>query len=139
MSLRWFGGPAASAFAAWSGRVGKSPVLAPVTVLGDVGQFVPDRVGELGAQPVPLFWSEIHRTRVHACGWFDPERPLVAAEEGTPDHSSVLVSRDAADRVRGVVGWNACGTASIRRWPRLRTPPLATRAAWSPPWPNSPT
>ena len=69
--------------------------------------------GELGSQPVPLFWSEVHGTRIHAYGWFEPERPLVAAEgysaaasaDGTAP--AVLLSRDAADGVRGAVGWNA--------------------------------
>ena len=58
--------------------------------------------GELGARPVPLFWSELHGTRINAFGWFDPSLPLVALDGG-----AVLVSRDASDRVHGAVGWNA--------------------------------
>jgi NADPH-dependent 2,4-dienoyl-CoA reductase/sulfur reductase-like enzyme len=52
--------------------------------------------------PVPLFWSEIHGTRINAYGWFDPARPL--SSDAT---TAVLTSRDAGDHVRGVVGWNA--------------------------------
>ena len=63
--------------------------------------------GELGSQPVPLFWSEVHGTRIHAYGWFDPERPLVAADGGSAEIASVLLSRDDAAGVRGAVGWNA--------------------------------
>jgi NADPH-dependent 2,4-dienoyl-CoA reductase/sulfur reductase-like enzyme len=65
--------------------------------------------GELGSQPVPLFWSEVHGTRIHAYGWFDPERPLVATDDTDADatDSAVLLSRDAAGQVRGAVGWNA--------------------------------
>ena len=63
--------------------------------------------GELGSQPVPLFWSEIHGTRIHAYGWFDDDRPLVAADGGSAEDAAVLLSRDSADRVRGAVGWNA--------------------------------
>jgi NADPH-dependent 2,4-dienoyl-CoA reductase/sulfur reductase-like enzyme len=63
--------------------------------------------GELGSQPAPLFWSEVHGTRIHAYGWFDPARPLVAAEGDSADKAAVLLSRDATDQVRGAVGWNA--------------------------------
>lgn len=58
--------------------------------------------GELGSRPVPLFWSELHGTRITAFGWFDPELQLVPFDDGP-----VLVSRDAAGRVHGAVGWNA--------------------------------
>lgn len=56
--------------------------------------------------PVPLFWSEIHGTRIHAYGWFDPSRPLTSsAEPGAA--STVYTQRSANGSVRGVVGWNA--------------------------------
>lgn len=57
--------------------------------------------------PIPLFWSEVHGTRIHAYGWFDPRRPL---EDATPPDESrgrVLSHRDAHGDVRGVVGWDA--------------------------------
>jgi len=57
--------------------------------------------GEPASQPVPLFWSELHGTRINAYGWFDPEIPLVPF-----DNPNVLVSRDG-DRVHGAVGWGA--------------------------------
>ncbi len=63
--------------------------------------------GELGSQPIPLFWSEVHGTRIHAYGWFDPERPLVSEPADSTADAALLASRDAEDRVRGVVGWNA--------------------------------
>lgn len=58
--------------------------------------------GATGGRPVPLFWSEVHGTRINAYGWFDPAVPLV----GEPD-AAVLTSTDTEGRVRGVVGWNA--------------------------------
>ncbi|HEY5320441.1 MAG TPA: FAD/NAD(P)-binding oxidoreductase [Galbitalea sp.] len=68
--------------------------------------------GELGTQPAPLFWSEVHGAKIHAYGWFDPTRPLVAApgnpaDSDSADNATVLLSRDADDQVRGAVGWNA--------------------------------
>jgi len=63
--------------------------------------------GETGSRPVPLFWSELHGTRINAFGWFDPELPLVPFVGGAEPHPTVLVSRDAADRVHGAIGWNA--------------------------------
>jgi NADPH-dependent 2,4-dienoyl-CoA reductase/sulfur reductase-like enzyme len=63
--------------------------------------------GELGSQPVPLFWSEIHGARIHAFGWFDPAHPLVAADGESADASAVLLSRGTNGEVRGAVGWNA--------------------------------
>ncbi len=54
-------------------------------------------------RPVPLFWSEIHGTRINAYGWFDPGFPLSAATPGR----SVLTSSDPEGEVHGVVGWNA--------------------------------
>ncbi len=63
--------------------------------------------GELASQPAPLFWSEVHGARIHAYGWFDPGRPLVAAQGGSVDDAAVLLSRDSIDQVRGAVGWNA--------------------------------
>ncbi|MDP9026458.1 MAG: NAD(P)/FAD-dependent oxidoreductase [Actinomycetota bacterium] len=64
--------------------------------------------GELGSQPVPMFWSQVHGARIHAYGWFDPERQLVAAEDGSTDETAaVLLSRDSSGQVRGAVGWNA--------------------------------
>ncbi len=83
--------------------------------------------GEVGAPPVPLFWSEVHGTRIHAYGWFDPERPLVAADGDSADVAPVLLSRDAAARVRGAVGWNASprdfrtARAAVLRVPELTT------------------
>lgn len=63
--------------------------------------------GELGSQPVPFFWSEMHGVRINAFGWFDPERLLVAAEGESIDDAALLFSRDASNQVRGAVGWNA--------------------------------
>ena len=57
-------------------------------------------------RPVPLFWSEIHHTRIHAYGWFAPERALTGITEAD-GRISVYGSRDAEGRVHGVVGWNA--------------------------------
>jgi len=59
--------------------------------------------GEAGTRPVPLFWSELHGTRINAFGWFDPGLPLAPFDDG----DAVLVSRDDAGRVHGAVGWNA--------------------------------
>ena len=62
---------------------------------------------EPAARPVPLFWSELHGTRINAFGWFDPTLPLVSAPGvGDPD-PTVLVSLDDTGRVHGAVGWNA--------------------------------
>lgn len=58
--------------------------------------------GEQGSRPVPLFWSELHGTRINAFGWFDPALELVPLDDG-----AVLVSRDDAQRIHGAVGWNA--------------------------------
>lgn len=58
--------------------------------------------GQTAPWPVPLFWSELHGTRINAFGWFDTAIPLVPV-----DDTAVLVSRDVTDRVRGAVGWNA--------------------------------
>lgn len=63
--------------------------------------------GEAATQPVPLFWSEIHGTRIHAFGWFDPAIPLVGLTAAPDAHGTVFASTDAAGRTRGVVGWNA--------------------------------
>lgn len=63
--------------------------------------------GELGSQPVPFFWSEIHGVRINAFGWFDPARSLVAAEGESTDDAAVIFSRDDTNQIRGVVGWNA--------------------------------
>ncbi|MGN6128540.1 MAG: NAD(P)/FAD-dependent oxidoreductase [Humibacter sp.] len=63
--------------------------------------------GTGASQPVPLFWSEIHDVRIQAYGWFDVSQPLTAIGGEFPSSASVLVSADVADRVRGVVGWNA--------------------------------
>ncbi|MFJ4173162.1 NAD(P)/FAD-dependent oxidoreductase [Microbacterium sp. NPDC089696] len=63
--------------------------------------------GGASPHPVPLFWSEIHGTRIHAYGWFDPRRAL---EDATPPEESrgrVLAHRDAHGDVRGIVGWDA--------------------------------
>jgi len=63
--------------------------------------------GGEGAQPVPLFWSEIHGTRIHAYGWFDPERPLAELPKTSDSPGTVSGSHDEAGELRGVVGWNA--------------------------------
>lgn len=63
--------------------------------------------GTAATQPIPLFWSEIHHARIHAYGWFDPQRALVDMTTGADARGTVYGSRDAADRVHGVVGWNA--------------------------------
>lgn len=57
--------------------------------------------GQGSPRPIPLFWSELHGTRITAYGWFDPAMRLEPF-----DGPTVLASRDA-DRVHGVVGWNA--------------------------------
>lgn len=62
--------------------------------------------GASAAQPIPLFWSEIHHTRIHAYGWFAPERALVDMTHAD-GRGTVYGSRDADGRVHGVVGWNA--------------------------------
>ncbi|NYE18002.1 NAD(P)/FAD-dependent oxidoreductase [Microbacterium immunditiarum] len=59
------------------------------------------------AQPVPLFWSEIHGTRIHAYGWFDPERPLAELPKTSDSTGTVYSSHDLAGELRGIVGWNA--------------------------------
>lgn len=63
--------------------------------------------GELATQPAPLFWSEIHGAKIHAYGWFDQTSPLVAVDGGSAEESTVLLSRDDRDHVRGAIGWNA--------------------------------
>ncbi|KRA24600.1 hypothetical protein ASD65_09405 [Microbacterium sp. Root61] len=60
--------------------------------------------GESLPQPTPLFWSEIHKTRINAYGWFDSRGSLVP-DDATADGSVYTSSSDGA--VRGVVGWNA--------------------------------
>lgn len=64
---------------------------------------------EIGARPVPLFWSELHQTRINAFGWFDPERPLIGFDGDSASFSQprVLVSQDESGSVHGAVGWNA--------------------------------
>lgn len=62
---------------------------------------------ETAPRPVPLFWSEIHGTRIHAFGWFDPSIPLVERATDADARGSIFVSRDTGGRTRGVVGWNA--------------------------------
>lgn len=106
--------------------------------------------GQLASQPVPLFWSEVHGTRIHAYGWFDPERALVSAGDGSVvgdparghpagddsagddsagDDSAVLLSRDAGGRIRGAVGWNAPPREfRAARSAVLSAPALATRS-----------
>lgn len=59
--------------------------------------------GEQSARPVPLFWSEVHGTRINAFGWFDPQLALTPFD----DSPAVLVSRDDTGRVHGAVGWGA--------------------------------
>ena len=55
------------------------------------------------SRPVPLFWSELHGTRINAFGWFDQGLPF----EPMDDSPAVLVSRDGTGRVHGAVGWAA--------------------------------
>lgn len=62
--------------------------------------------GTESPQPVPLFWSEIHASRIHAYGRFAPERPLEEMPAGD-GLGPVYASRDAAGEVRGIIGWNA--------------------------------
>lgn len=57
--------------------------------------------------PVPLFWSEVHGTRIHAYGRFDPQRPLTDVTPPDEVRGRVLAHRDEHDHVRGVVGWDA--------------------------------
>lgn len=57
--------------------------------------------------PVPLFWSEIHHTRIHAYGWFDPRHPFVELAVDAGARGTVYGSRDDRGRVHGAVGWNA--------------------------------
>lgn len=59
--------------------------------------------GTTSQRPVPLFWSEVHGTRINAYGWFDPALPLV----GDGPDAAILASSDADGQVRGVVGWDA--------------------------------
>lgn len=63
--------------------------------------------GESGARPVPLFWSELHGTRINAFGWFAPDLGLAPIDGSADPHPAVLVSRDHDGRVHGAVGWNA--------------------------------
>lgn len=63
--------------------------------------------GQLGTAPVPLFWSEIHGTRIQACGWFPSDRTLVSPAGEDAPSPSLLQSTDDEGRVRGVVGWDA--------------------------------
>lgn len=63
--------------------------------------------GGTSPHPVPLFWSEIHGTRIHAYGWFDPEHPLEDVTADAAARGRVLGSRDADGGLRGVIGWNA--------------------------------
>ncbi len=63
--------------------------------------------GTPAARPVPLFWSEIHHTRIHAYGWFDPRHPFVELTADAGARGTVYGSRDDHGRVHGVVGWNA--------------------------------
>ncbi|MGP6170575.1 NAD(P)/FAD-dependent oxidoreductase [Microbacterium sp. A204] len=63
--------------------------------------------GTTSPSPVPLFWSEIHGTRINAYGWFSPQHPLVTAPAASDARGIVLLSRDGADQVRGAIGWNA--------------------------------
>lgn len=62
--------------------------------------------GEELPQPVPLFWSEIHKTRINAYGWFAAGVPLVdmTAEEVA---GGAVYTNSTDGRIRGVVGWNA--------------------------------
>ncbi|WP_341935557.1 NAD(P)/FAD-dependent oxidoreductase [Microbacterium sp. LWO14-1.2] len=63
--------------------------------------------GDASPRPVPLFWSEVHGTRIHAYGWFDPRRPLADATPDEETRGRVYASHDSDGGVRGIVGWNA--------------------------------
>lgn len=63
--------------------------------------------GELSPQPAPFFWSEVHGTRIQAYGWFNPESSFITTNGDSTNDASLLLSQDPADRLRGVVGWNA--------------------------------
>lgn len=63
--------------------------------------------GTASPAPVPLFWSEIHGTRINAYGWFDQHHPLTEAHADADARSTVLLSHDRSGAVRGAVGWNA--------------------------------
>lgn len=60
--------------------------------------------GASSPRPVPLFWSELHGTRITAYGWFDQSAAL---DEQILDRGAVFLAHDASGTVRGAVGWNA--------------------------------
>ena len=60
--------------------------------------------GESSPAPVPLFWSEIHGTRINAYGWFDQTNAL---ETQPAERGAVYLARDSSDHIRGAIGWNA--------------------------------
>ena len=60
--------------------------------------------GASSPRPVPLFWSELHGTRITAYGWFDQSAAL---DEQILDRGAVYLAHDASGTVRGAVGWNA--------------------------------
>lgn len=82
--------------------------------------------GATSETPVPLFWSEIHRTRITAYGWFSPDSPLEVLSPENEAGGRVLGSRDAAGALRGVIGWNArpAEFRSARADVVTATPPL---------------
>ncbi|MBN9176528.1 MAG: NAD(P)/FAD-dependent oxidoreductase [Microbacterium sp.] len=57
--------------------------------------------------PVPLFWSEIHGTRIQSYGWFDTTRPLADITGDDDARGRLYGSHDDDGELRGVVGWNA--------------------------------
>ena len=60
--------------------------------------------GESTPAPVPLFWSEIHGTRINAYGWFDQTNAL---ETQPAERGAVYLARDSSNHIRGAIGWNA--------------------------------
>lgn len=80
--------------------------------------------GGASPHPVPLFWSELHGTRIHAYGWFDPEHALDDITPETETRGRVFAGRDADGDVRGVVGWDAAPRAFRTARAAVVTTPL---------------
>ncbi|MFE1665301.1 NAD(P)/FAD-dependent oxidoreductase [Microbacterium sp. P02] len=82
--------------------------------------------GQQSAQPIPLFWSEIHKTRINAFGWFDRDARVV---DLTPPDAVGTVwgfGGRVEGEVRGVVGWNASPKAFRQARAVLARSALAT-------------
>ena len=58
------------------------------------------------APVVPLFWSEIHETRITAYGWFSPDGAWDSLPAEKNASSRIFGSSDPTGALRGVVGWN---------------------------------